>query len=461
MISLFVINQAVPFDLLVAKMAAAQSDYLLVVTSHLVFPNEKQNLRSKVSKDITFRPMDSFFSEDDERAIEGQCLDQCGGSFPVFTDLFLHMRNEMVFNSVSEKHTIREIFYATGLGISDAVWKSNGSTALTVSSQSRSAKKKLSDRARLLWSRINSLALIKWQGRSIAFHGQTARIKERLASDVELIEPGVLRKSWIALTLLLGLRKEICVPLHQYAAFGNACVLIMQDGHLPSNYTKGLLLLYRESDVAVPSNPFAEKWYQTFDRKIQRLAFFRDPQFAVPVTPPHIRRVLVALNHAGDWTPMIHRSDTDRFALAALELAEAHPEIQFSLRPHPGMATVEHEGVNSFERLRNFVERSEPDNFTFSYADLDEELASCDVVISEYSQVLIDAWTKGLLGVSLNITHRESYLADYEDLGMPHAKSIEELAALLNGGSPKKIAEQQSQGVVNINNALSDWARKL
>jgi hypothetical protein len=60
---------------------------------------------------------------------------------------------------------------------------------------------------------------------------------------------------------------------------------------------------------------------------------------------------------------------------------------------------------------------------------LDVDLEEGDIFVSEYSNVLIEAWKRGKIGLSANLTGRRSFMQSYNDLGFP---SVESAQALVN-----------------------------
>jgi hypothetical protein len=152
---------------------------------------------------------------------------------------------------------------------------------------------------------------------------------------------------------------------------------------------------------------------------------------------------------------LINRSDTDALVAAFAELARVRRDINFVLRLHPTMATPAHEGVHSIERVRRFVEDLRLPNLVVSNASLEEDLARAELYLSEYSQVLIDAWRGGRLGVAINLTGRRSFMADYERFGFPAASSIAELHSLID--RPVELAEQQNRAVDELNARQRTW----
>jgi len=121
-----------------------------------------------------------------------------------------------------------------------------------------------------------------------------------------------------------------------------------------------------------------------------------------------------------------------------------------------------HEGVNSAERIRKYVSSANLANLHISTFELSEDLAWCDVCLSEYSQVLLDALRSGKIGVAVNLTRRRSFMQDYVDLGFFYASSLEETWVLLNriAGAPADASSEQNRAVDRYNVLFLDWLEK-
>ena len=168
---------------------------------------------------------------------------------------------------------------------------------------------------------------------------------------------------------------------------------------------------------------------------------------------------MLVLNHAGDWTALVNRSDTDILVEAFANLARARPDKEFIIRAHPTMAQAAHEGVNSIERLADFVTKATA-NLSLSRAALSDDLTRGDLYLSEYSQVLLDVWAAGKLGAAVNLTGRRSFMADYEQLGFAEFTSDHDLRALMEriDETRPELVSQQNRAVERFNTAQHTWA---
>jgi hypothetical protein len=139
------------------------------------------------------------------------------------------------------------------------------------------------------------------------------------------------------------------------------------------------------------------------------------------------------LNHAGDWSALIDRSDTDLAVMAFVEAAVLLPQFIFRVRPHPTMAIVEHEGIHSRERLCKWIIDLKLPNLEFSHSSLEEDIDWTDCCVSEYSNVLIDCMKLGKACIALNPTNRRNFLKHLEPLGLHVVHDGAGLALFLRG----------------------------
>jgi hypothetical protein len=120
------------------------------------------------------------------------------------------------------------------------------------------------------------------------------------------------------------------------------------------------------------------------------------------------------------------------------------------------MAHEEHEGRNSVKRVASFVGGRGLENFALSVASLAEDLDWADVVLSEYSQTLIDALRLGKWGLIANMTGRRSFMKCFEDLGFASASGYGELKGLLGkiAADPAGFGRAQNEAVKRYNGEL-------
>ncbi|MBI5382474.1 MAG: hypothetical protein HZA31_11290 [Opitutae bacterium] len=208
-------------------------------------------------------------------------------------------------------------------------------------------------------------------------------------------------------------------------------VRVFADLFLPSNYPRSYLDTYGQVEF-VGADPLSYRWFHACGMPTAPIpSFIAQPRYAPAVARPAIRTLVLLCNHGGDWTALIHRSDTDLLVEASAALARVFPELKIVLRLHPTMVHPRHEGVGAQERINRFIASAGLPNLAISNATLAEDLERGDFFLSEYSATLLDAWREGRLGLAVNLTRRRSFMQDFVELGFPEATSVETLIAMI------------------------------
>lgn len=208
------------------------------------------------------------------------------------------------------------------------------------------------------------------------------------------------------------------------------------------------------------ADPLSVDWFTVHSCSVHPPPpFIEVPAMSPPAYTLMRGTVLLALNHAGDWSSLINRSDTDVLVEVFCEMAARFPALTFVVRPHPTMSTEAHEGERSRERLVSFVTSASLPNLRISSSSLEEDLMSCDAVVSEYSQVLIDALLAGKLGLIANLTGRRSFMCDYEGLGFSCADSESGISEWLDmlQRRPEILRARQAEAAERYNRVQQRW----
>jgi len=471
-LSILLVNQSISIEDLTKVSAQIDSNYVLV-SSHEYFPSEIQRLKLLQNPPMYILRDRDFFEEDDYLNIDQQLCNRFSEENLPFVppkflcESILIARAEHIRARLLEKFGPSISFYhCTSLGIPDHWWRSHNSTPITESCGSPNNAKSLGkfNAIKKHFDATRSWSLMRHpEVGNVLLRGRVSRISNRLQSQWEIQSATVIDRLYYGFPRYFFFLKPFATaisvsPVHDYVPSLANPTFILQDGHLPRDYTKSALACYPLSDRLVPSNPFSEKWIRDGKLQPKIIADFSDPNFALPVIKSqNHRNVLLALNHAGDWSPFIHRSDTDRIIVEFIELAAKNPDIQFRIRPHPTMVHPSHEGPGSLERIANEVDNAGLQNLNNSNSGLQEDLDWAGVVISEYSQVLLDAWRLGKLGIIFNPTGRRSFLREYEELGFPSTRSAFELAQMIR--QPEDLRNQQHLASSRYNSTMDTWRR--
>lgn len=440
----------------------------IVCTTHALFEREIKSLSEVARKGTVFYVLADFFSDDELWGVDASALERAKqkqpsagkGGFECFRTEMIEIRSEILYKKLQHKFGELEPWVVDGLGISAAWWVQHGGKQITVEADHRHFQNSSSLPRRLL-ERLNKSSHwteMLFQNQAVVLFSRLSRVLNKVNAEYKPVP------LWKRLVVVVS-RMNIfpfsshflpACTLHEMVRVGRRPMLIFQDGHFPSNYSGGLLWEYESHHTFVPSNPFAEKWLMNCGRQTLKLHGFCDPlmQKAI-VQSEKIQNVLFALNHAGDWSALINRSDTCLLVQAVKSLAVSAQHLCIRIRPHPTMSHPSHEGADSYHRIVDEVNSWDIDSVRISSESMEADLAWADVVVSEYSQVLIDAWYSGKLGLIFNPTHRRSFMSDYENMGFMAVGTVDALSVALTEKS-EVIRQKQNEAVEQFNVVVSE-----
>lgn len=462
----------------VARALAPLKGPVVVVTSHALLEEERVLARAAFGTDLRLHRLDEFLDDAtmaacDERAT-GELL---GAGVPYerytrqFEERSERYRNAAVAMRLAERYRPRRVLFQEGLGIHAGAWRERGAMPLQLAwslglGQLRHRVRRVFDALR-----PQTLALLEHGEGRFLFVGRTHRIAFAPGCRLRAVgafRDGFGRRQSARVSVQRAVREHagtgltVCAALHEYRPWlGSlgAPLAVFTDGYHPSNYPRAYLDGIGPCQFVV-RDMFDARWFDRFGRPYRRpFGFLASAHMRpLPVAPP-VRTVVVALNHAGNWTALISRSDTDLVAMAAADLARALPAVHVVIRPHPTMAEPHHEGVRSLERLRAFVASHGLPNLSFSQGPLDGDLARGDLFVTEYSNVLITAWRMGKPGVAFNPTRRRDLMQDYRALGFPGATSTAELLALVTRAVavPRELYDDYRAAAARYNRMLDQF----
>ena len=437
--------------------------HLLILTTHRPFRDEILEMQ-KTASTVEIKSFVEFLTDQDMQSCDDRATSDLQGLrgnprmlrtyFSRFMERSLHHKNEIVSSRLLSECRPKKLFFQESLGVDGSTWRRCGGSPLEPGGKRPSLQHNLRrifgglpsffrNRSPITLVSDGSTCYVFFTSvkrlnfsdrvrvRSIPF-GLTERLQfhlcEKRSADVT---DAVFRRIPSSLGLPL-----LATTIHEYSYKLSEMrfpLHVFVDGYHPSNYPRSYVDMYSDNCIFIVNHMFNAQWFEKHGRKTRLSMPFLEPPVMAPVTfhPSRpLKVVLLALNHAGDWTSLINRSDTDLLIEAFSDLAEQSPDVGFVIRPHPTMAGPHYEGIHSLERIKRYVRWRGIPNLSVSERTLSEDMQRGDVFISEYSQVLIDAFQNGKLGVIVNLTSRRSFMEDYEDLGFLAVKTAGELRSL-------------------------------
>jgi hypothetical protein len=499
--ALFVINQDAAVSALRATCHAGGVGSALVLTTHGVFPGDERAALVGLASNVEVISFAELLTDADmvgcdamaERVLRGQGSNGTEGHASRFMDLSLYAKNRLAHERLSTRYEFRQVRYTPGLGVSAQYWHKAGrpledgaptslprATPEAPSLASGRTRRLLTAAQRAFGLARREVHVIREDGTTYVFFSRLRRLRTRrdarLVREARLLWPPALRmgpgSAKLSSVLRIDPKRRFqkkfgptvlpCMTMHDYdwtvaRTFGEALVFV--DGYHPSNFPRSYIDDYDDRSRFVVRTMLDDRWFTSLGKRTTRPPRFLATEHFAPCAVSCLSRVLVALNCAGDWTALINRSDTDELVVAVADIARKLPSITFRIRLHPAMNDPSHEGVRSKERVHTFVRSAGLENLHVSRDGLGEDLSWCEVCLSEYSQVLLDALRLGKLGIAVNLPKRRSFMQDYADLGFCHTWRAEEALDRLQYFSthlPGAVSDQ-NRAVTSYNAHLTEW----
>jgi len=475
----YLINQNLPLaNLITIIQKQEQQKPVLVVYSHELFPHEKETLVRQIPNctlksiaDILCGKTQAWADQQASRSLTGLHKNPTiEADFARYQmDLSCRLKNNVLYDVLLDKYLKNSkqlsFFHCSGLGFHDFFWKSVGSVLIETPVLSDPAIGQQSqhfylidqgiDRPWLFLSPINRLHLAdNCHVKKIPMPPNIAsgHIHNTLA-DINMcvakaIGTGV---SWQPVTTIHGYRP--------WMSRMNRKLEICVDGYHPANYPRSYIDAYPRTAIIKTNDPISVLWFQKFGYHVAPDLRLQQPKMQLVKNAHNIHTVIVALNHAGDWSSVINRCDTDRLIMGALELAKTFPQLSIIVRAHPTMANSAHEGVGAFMRIQELIDTLKLANFSLSTVSLDTDFERGDLFISEYSQVLIDAWRLGKLGIAANLTGRASFLQTFVEMGFPEVSNNSSLISAIKQAldRPEKVLSTLRSSQKRYNLKLKEY----
>ncbi len=483
--ALFVVNQETDVSRIhdISRLEGFHS--LLILSTHRPFRNEILEMQDAASH-VEIRSFAEFLTDADMQSCDDRASSELllyrGNPeilktyFSRFMGKSLRNKNEIVSSRVVSKYGPRKVYYQEGLGVDAAVWGGCGGSALEAEGVKRFLRHNLRRIHRGLSGFINKRNLMTLVSDGSVCYVFLTSVRRLKFSNYARVHPipfsfsqwlqfHISRNRRVALVhaILRQIPSSLGEPrlattIHEYSyKLGDLGLPlhVFVDGFHPSNYPRSYVDHFSDHCIFMINHVFNAPWFERHRRKILPAMPFLQSPIMKPVSfsgsyPSKV--ILLALNHAGDWTALINRSDTDLLVEAFSDLAEELPDLTFIIRPHPTMATPGHEGIHSLERIKRYVFWRGIPNLSVSEQPLEHDMQRSNVFVSEYSQVLIDAFQVGKLGIIVNLTSRRSFMEDYENLGFLFVRTSEELRNLL-----ARITEDSRPAVEVQNKAVDGY----
>lgn len=448
--AILVTNSDVTLKAITALVESRAIRSAVIVTSHLYYPNEQEILSALFTKGVEFLPFAAVLSEGDlDRADELARTELEGTSRTTFVASYQNriniLKNQWARERVTQIYDAPQTYSAAGLGVMADVWTEEGVAAFQTERPGRTH----------FWARLRNRFGLERQyatyrdgQQSYLLVGSAKRIPFAKMPSKRLSLPKLLGKLYILWRVLTG-GKALHISCSVHDRHGDARHIFI-DGYHPSNYPFSYLGSFHPETTFLVSTPFSGQWFRRFGFAIHVPGELLKPSYfaeKIAERPANTRkRILLLLNHAGDWAAIINRSDTESLVVAICSIAKSLPSADFVIRPHPTAVHPEHEGRYAIARLHDYVAWLGLKNLSVSEATLDNDIAMADICVSEYSMTLVTCYERGKPALVANLTRRRSLMQDYQQFGFAYADSLRSLHETLTDylADPRKFSAQQA-----------------
>lgn len=410
---------------------------ILVLTTHKMYENEIEYFKILGDYKFIFYTFSDFLNDTIMETIDYMALQHIGRhlfDFRLYMDQIVKYKNKEVIDQINKKYDINSVISDDGLGIDYNVFASQYQTIPVEYFGKRKCINFKKNIIIKIIEKINSILtnkleinIFEFKNMKYIFYGNIGRLKLRSIKSFQKFV-NIMYLSY------LGIKKSttICTTIHEYNRrlfkyFER--IYVFTDGFFPSNYPESYLNMFDDNVVFVPDTFVNKKWFRLFGRATRPIFNFQRKVLFKKVETESITSVLLVLNHAGDWTSFINRSDTDLLVSAFGNLAKKFSSMKFTIRPHPTMIHSEHEGINSINRITEYVKYLNLKNLKISKSSLQDDLFNNDLIVGEYSNVLVQGFEIGKLGLIVNLTNRRNFMKDFSELGFLTVENLQLLVA--------------------------------
>lgn len=453
---------------------------IVLVTTHKLFLNEIEQIKGIIGEfcELTFADLitDSEMERCDVIAYE-----RIKSSVGEYYDEIMRLKNQTVLENLLLKYDAKTKFLlCDDLGVDAEVWEKNGFQKIDLRyyyEKNIVPENKKKTKGLLKYYLEKPIYSAKGNGIKYVFYGSLNRIGYRIDLNFKRDK----FENWIFIITKFmerfvkkyPVRKKVehISTIHEsngwvFPKCKNYKVGIIQDGYLPPNYSSKYLKY-------VNANVFYYAWdtlgMQVFKNQgisvamlpYRKKLLIPDPKFR------SIKTVLCVASGAGDWTALKNRSDEDNMIIAFVEIARRNPNIRFVYRCHPVWVHPHHQGVNSINRVAEYlawtnlpnialsanIPETTLSNFQLSYSrsSLESDLKGADVVFGEHSVSMIDAAFKGIPFASVNVTGRRDFFCGMTSYGFPHCESIEEIEKLIRDFNQESFQSKYKEAIRKYN----------
>lgn len=482
-------------------------DKIIFITTQQIYPNEVDILQNIFGNNIDFVCFSDLMTD-----AEGEKCDN--DAFVPFRENgrtgFRHMgeyfialtqlKNELIISKVQEKfHPSVKLVASEDLGIDADSWAKAGYRKLNCEyyyidthvipplyKRVFSGNLLLRIMRRLKINKPEKVYVSKYNGKRLLFFGHLERVAYRL--NIDFVESRKeAYKVWITKLLYfffhIKLRRNVCylTTLHEYGNYAYYDLIdkkgfsnwLIQDGYLPENDSSRYLYFYGENSSYLTWDKLGNKLFEYYSLPHKILPFRNTTSLPNPEFR-EVKKVLCVSSGAGDWMAIKNRSDDERLVLVLGELAKKYPQIEFVIRCHPSWVSPGIQGVNSIQRVVDYIQYLKLDNFKVSSNippikdekgnfvcshnrnSFEKDLENVDLVLGVHSIAQIDAALKKIPFATVNLSGRRNLFKSISDLGFPYCENIEMVESIIKNIETQSFKDNYIKAINLYNKVIKE-----
>ena len=323
-------------------------------------------------------------------------------------------------------------------------------------------------------------------GKKLLFFGHLERVGYRLnlvfkESKLEAFKTWIVKNLYFFFRIKWKRNVQYLTTLHEYGnyafydliddpAFDN---LLIQDGYLPPNDTTRYLYFYGKYSKYYSWDKLGSMLFNYYKLPVEIMPFRKN----YPLPEPKfnkIKKILCVSSGAGDWTAIKNRSDDERVVVLLGELAKKYPNIQFVLRCHPSWVSPGIQGVNSIQRVIDYITylgvsnyivstnipsiKDKDGNFVCSHSrnSFEKDLENVDLVLGVHSIAQIDAALKSIPFATVNLSGRRNLFKSISDLGFPYCENIEMVESIIKNIETQSFKDDYIKAINLYNKVIEE-----
>ena len=428
----------------------------IIVSTHALFDIEKNEFEEIFEEiNLSFYQFDSWNERSEDTDLDKEAYDK-SKKWLKYTSIYqrelldgiTYVKNKFVYDRLKEELNVTgdtkffvfcQSYDLMNLGISYKFWNDLNADIIQTGPLSKGFLliKKVTSvvwirycvyilRAFFLSFKPTRVKVYNDSGRFYLMSTKRITIKSELSSFQKWIIPVFcnLTKSYLAAPIHSSTKLNSMYPFLKRKK-----MVMVQDAFRPTTYPPYYYALSFFGSMLVPLSGIDKAYFQNAGIDVFPLNTLINKQRlkANESKNLEISTICLTLNHSGNWSSLISRSDTDGLIIKFVELAKHYPSLNFIIRLHPNSDQLKGEGVGWINRIKHQVGLLDLKNLSVSSATLEEDWQRAQVFISEYSLSAVEALRFGKIVLFLNLTQRKSFVKDLTDVGFIEANSYEAL----------------------------------